>query len=434
MSSHPTPTLTKEFTDAFDLLEHTRTNLFLTGKAGTGKSTFLRYFRDQTKKKYVVVAPTGIAALNVQGQTIHSLFRMPPRFVDINRIYTDKRKLFHELELLIIDEISMVRSDVFAGINVFLQKAKRNRRPFGGVQLCIIGDLFQLPPVVGKEEEAFFQQFYTSPHFFTTEAYQAGQFKVKEFQTVHRQQQGVFLTILNRLRMGKSDVRDIAALNARVAPMPSHIPTGSLVLTTTNSTADRINDHHLRSLPGLSTIFASESKGNFGLTGFRLPAPENLELKLGAQVMFIRNDPDERWVNGTLGIVVELTDQTMRVQTESGTYTVKPEKWRTIAYEFLEAESKIVEKTLGSFTQFPLMLAWAVTIHKSQGKTLGRVIIDLGRGAFADGQLYVALSRCTSLEGITLTKPISFADIQASNDVVAFMARALESEDEEVYF
>jgi|CXWL01.1.fsa_nt_gi ATP-dependent exoDNAse (exonuclease V) alpha subunit len=412
--------VTPEFGHAFDLLENTTQNIFLTGKAGTGKSTFLQYFRENTEKQIAVVAPTGVAALNVSGQTIHSLFRLSPRFVDQDAIKYDRRKIFKELELLIIDEISMVRADVFDGINRFLQLARKNNEPFGGVQICAIGDLFQLPPIVSNEEKEFFAQYYSSPFFFATKSYESAKFQTIQFSTIHRQNDAVFINILNAIRSGNCNKDSLAILESRVKPKATPAQ-GTLVLTTTNALAENINSKRLAQLTADIHIYNGEIKGEFGMKGARLPSPEQLELKVGAQVMFVKNDSDGRWVNGTIGIVESLADEEIKVRVGDIIHDVEQEKWKTIGYEFSEIEGKILEKTLGSYAQFPLMLAWAVTIHKSQGKTLDRVIIDLGSGAFAAGQLYVALSRCRTLSGIALKQPVTKNDIRCDASVTEFM-------------
>lgn len=411
---------TPEFSEAFDLLEHSKRNLFLTGKAGTGKSTFLHYFREHTEKKIAVVAPTGIAALNVLGQTIHSMFRFKPGFIHTGDLKYDRRKLFKELELLIIDEISMVRADVFDAIDHFLKLARKNDEPFGGVQICAIGDLFQLPPIVSSEEKTFFAQYYASPFFFATKAYEAADFSAIQFQTIHRQNDETFINVLNAIRGGTCSEHELGILNNRLHPRATPAP-GTLVLCTTNALADNLNESHLSKLPHSPRQYTGELKGDFGLSGIRLPASQELALKMGAQVMFVKNDSDGRWVNGTIGIVTAMGSDTIEVKVGDRHYDVEREKWKTVGYEFSEIHDKIVEKPLGTYTQFPLQLAWAITIHKSQGKTLERVIIDLGNGAFAAGQLYVALSRCKTLNGIALKQPVSHSDIRCDSAVVAFM-------------
>jgi ATP-dependent DNA helicase PIF1 len=419
-SSTHTPTITPEFQQAFDLLENTHHNVFLTGKAGTGKSTFLHYFRGKTKKKIAVVAPTGVAALNVGAQTIHSFFRLKPAFVDVATLKPNRSKVLKELEMLIIDEISMVRADLFEGIDQSLRLARKNDKPFGGVQLCVIGDLFQLPPVVSREEKTFYAQYYPSPFFFCTKAYEQAQLTTIQFNTIHRQNDSAFINILNAIRSGTCDVLDLEALNRRVSPKATPAA-GTIVLTTTNALAEDINTTKLVKLEGAVRSYAGGISGDFGMKGARLPAPEDLILKIGAQVMFVKNDSEGRWVNGTIGIVQKLAADVITVSIGGKVHEVKPEKWKTIGYEFSEEQGKIVEKTLGAYTQFPLTLAWAITIHKSQGKTLERVIIDMGTGAFAAGQLYVALSRCKSLEGIALKQPITHTDIRCDAEVVQFM-------------
>lgn len=418
-------TLTDEMSHVWQQLEMTRTNVLLMGKAGTGKSTFLQLFREKTRKNIAVVAPTGVAALNIQGQTIHSMFRFPPRFVHAHSVKHDKRALFRKLDLLIIDEISMVRADVMDGINLFLQKARHNDRPFGGVQICLIGDVYQLPPVVSREEQDFFAQYYSSPFFFDTQAYQKAGCEIVEFQTVHRQRDRTFIDVLQAIRSGTCNLREMDLLNRRVNhEEPSN---GTLTLTTTNAIADSINTQKLAQLPGQPVTYYGEIKGEMGIQGARLPAPQELILKVGAQVMFVKNDTQGRWVNGTLGKIEHLAADEIVVSTDRGAKSVTPEKWQTIGYEWEDSAGRIVDKVLGTYTQMPLILAWGMTIHKSQGKTLDRVAIDLGKGAFAPGQLYVALSRCRTLENITLKRPVKLSDMPCDMDVMNFMKAAHHS-------
>lgn len=417
--------ITPEFSGAFEVLENTSDNVLLTGNAGTGKSTFLDYFRNNSKKNIAVVAPTGVAALNVRGQTIHSLFRFKTGFLERPNIRPYRRDLFRELDLLIIDEVSMVRADVFDAIEYFLRITRKNSEPFGGLQICLIGDLFQLPPVVTREEHEFFAQYYTSPFFFNTEAYQLGKFQLVQFTQIHRQDDDGFINLLNAIRHGSTSTEELELLNSRYKPKAVPAP-GTLVLTTTNYLAEQINRNQLARLSGDSHTFTGEMTSKFSLKGGRLPAPDPLELKLGAQVMFVKNDPDGRWVNGTIGIIESLDKKQITVKVKDITYHLKPEKWQTIAYEYDEDKDKIVEKVVGSYTQFPLQLAWAITIHKSQGKTLDRVIINLGSGAFAAGQLYVALSRCRSLTGIALKQAVNPSDIQCDPEIVEFMSEQEE--------
>ncbi len=421
-SNNSSPIITEDFQKAFDLLEYSNQNVFLTGKAGTGKSTFLNCFRAKTSKEIAVIAPTGVAALNVSGQTIHSFLRLKPSFVDINSLKPNRSRLLKELQLLIIDEISMVRADVFEGIDHSLRLARKNNDPFGGVQICVIGDLFQLPPVVSREEKAFYAQHYDSPFFFCTKAYELAEFTNLQFNTIHRQNDSDFVGILNAIRAGECNDNDLQLLNNRVSPKATPA-VGTLVLTTTNALAEDINNTKLQQLSGKSIAYEGEISGDFAMKGNRLPALEDLQLKIGAQVMFVKNDSEGRWVNGTIAVVRQLNCDNIMVTIGDDEHEVKAEKWKNIAYEFSEEQGKIIEKTLGSYTQFPLTLAWAITIHKSQGKTLERVIIDLGSGAFAAGQLYVALSRCKSLAGIALKQMINRSDIRCDEEVLAFMKK-----------
>jgi ATP-dependent DNA helicase PIF1 len=416
------PILTPEFKHVFDLLENTSQNIFLTGKAGTGKSTFLKYFREHTKKKMAVVAPTGVAALNVGAQTIHSFFRLKPGTIDLKTLKAKNTRVMRNLELLIIDEISMVRADLFEAINHSLKLARRNHEPFGGVQICVIGDLFQLPPVITRDEMAAFADTYRTPFFYGTKAYEEGDFQTLQFTTIHRQQDEIFINLLNSIRNGDCTTAELEILNSRVNPRATAAP-GTLVLTTTNALADGINSEKLAKLPNATKCYEGEFSGEFNISSGRLPAAQELVLKVGAQVMFVKNDTTGRWVNGTIGTVQELTKDYVAVSVGGEVHEVEPEQWETIGYEFDKEQDEIIEKTLGTYTQFPLMLAWAVTIHKSQGKTLERVIIDLGHGAFAPGQLYVALSRCKSLNGIALKQPITPTDIRCDAEVIEFMQR-----------
>jgi hypothetical protein len=419
------PIITPEFSELFDLLETSKQNIFLTGKAGTGKSTFLQYFRQHSKKKMAVLAPTGVAALNVQGQTIHSFFRLKPSFIDIANFKPIRQRIFKEVELLVIDEISMVRADIFDAMDLSLRTAHKNDQPFGGVQVCVIGDLFQLPPVVSREEQAFYGQFYQSSFFFHSHVYEKANFKIVEFHTIHRQSDDEFIRILNNIRNGTCNHTELAAINSRVIARVTAAP-GTLILTTTNALAENINATKLDKLPGEVQVYNGLFSGEFDANKSRLPAAEKLILKVGAQVMLTKNDNDMRWVNGTLATVEKLSPEIITIKIGDISYQLGREKWQSISFEFDQATGMIVEKILGTYTQFPLVLAWAITIHKSQGKTLERVIIDLGNGAFAAGQLYVALSRCKTLNGIALKRPIKLADIHCDEQLLAFMRAELE--------
>ncbi len=433
----------KEWQQALQIVQYTRRSLFLTGKAGTGKSTFLRYVAAHTKKKFVILAPTGIAAINAGGQTLHSFFKLPfhpllpndSRYSIRNMRKTlkyngDLIKLLRELDLIIIDEISMVRADIIDFIDRVLRIYCRNmREPFGGKQLLLVGDIFQLEPVVVEDEWRLLQPFYSSAYFFAAKVWQQMQLVSIELRKVYRQNDADFIAILDRIRENAATDADLQAINSRVQhdaqPTASSMKGFQITLATRRDTVDFINEQQLRELEGFSTTFNGTVKGDFPLTS--LPAPMELEVKLGAQVIFTKNDKEKRWVNGTLGVVIGIDEQEgiIGIVDEDGhEYDVMREQWENVRYTFNETEQKIEEELLGTFTQYPLRLAWAITVHKSQGLTFRQVKIDFsGGGAFAGGQTYVALSRCSSLKGITLEEPIRRSDIFVRPEVVAFARR-----------
>jgi len=432
----------KEWQQALQIIEYTRRSLFLTGKAGTGKSTFLRYVANNTKKKYVILAPTGIAAINAGGQTLHSFFKLPfhPLLPNDSRYNTRNirktlkysgitTKLLRELELIIIDEISMVRADIIDFIDKVLRIYCRNmREPFGGKQLLLVGDIFQLEPVVKEEEWRLMQPFYSSAYFFSAKIWQEMQLVSVELRKVYRQSDAEFIRILDRIRENSATMSDIQAINSRVGAAPNVSLGGDsfeITLATRRDTVDYINDKKLSELEGSSSMFRGVINGEFPPSS--LPAPMDLDIKSGAQVIFVKNDKEKRWVNGTIGVVIGIDEEEgiIGVVDEDGNeYDVVREVWENIRYTFDDKEQKIVEEQLGTFVQFPLRLAWAITVHKSQGLTFRKVKIDFsGGGAFAGGQTYVALSRCTSLQGITLEEPIRQTDIFVRPEVVAFARR-----------
>lgn len=432
----------KEWQQALQIIQYTRRSLFLTGKAGTGKSTFLRYVAQHTKKKYVILAPTGIAAINAGGQTLHSFFKLPfhpllpndSRYNARNIRKTLKysgvtTKLLRELDLIIIDEISMVRADIIDFIDKVLRIYCRNmREPFGGKQLLLVGDIFQLEPVVKEDEWRLMQPFYPSAYFFSAKIWQEMQLVSIELRKVYRQRDAEFISILDRIRENAATTADITAINSRVgkdAQSPRNTQAFEITLATRRDTVDYINDLKLAELEGSPAMFKGTIQGEFPLAS--LPAPMELEIKPGAQVIFVKNDKEKRWVNGTIGVVTGIDEEEgiIGVVDEDGhEYDVVRESWENMRYTFDEKEQKIVEEQLGVFVQFPLRLAWAITVHKSQGLTFRRVKIDFsGGGAFAGGQTYVALSRCTSLQGITLEEPIRPSDIFVRPEVVAFARR-----------
>ena len=431
----------KEWQQALQIIQFTRRSLFLTGKAGTGKSTFLRYIAQHTKKKHVILAPTGIAAINAGGQTMHSFFKLPfhpllpndSRYNARNMRKTLKYsgetiKLLRELDLIIIDEISMVRADIIDFIDRVLRIYCRNmRQPFGGKQLLLVGDIFQLEPVVKEDEWRLMQPFYTSAYFFAAKVWQEMQLVSIELRKVYRQSDPEFIAILDRIRQNQVTDHDLTTINGRCQPEDTAAVHSSfqITLATRRDTVDYINNQNLRELDGAVSVFNGTIKGDFPLTS--LPAPMELEVKPGAQVIFTKNDKEKRWVNGTLGVVIGIDEESgiIGVVDEDGKeYDVEREVWENMRYTFNEKEQRIEEELLGTFHQFPLRLAWAITVHKSQGLTFRKVKIDFsGGGAFAGGQTYVALSRCTSLKGIILEAPIRRSDIFVRSEVVAFASR-----------
>ncbi len=438
----------KEWQDALQIVNFTRRSLFLTGKAGTGKSTFLRYVASNTKKKHVILAPTGIAAINAGGSTLHSFFRLPfhpllpnDRQFDRRHIretlkYTsEQRKLLREIELIIIDEISMVRADIIDFIDKVLRIYTRNYEPFGGKQMLLVGDIFQLEPVLKEEDRQLLRPFYSSAYFFNAKVWQQMQLVSIELRKVYRQKDDYFISLLDRIRQNKVSASDLSTLNTRVMPVTHSLNNFSsnsdskntllrILLAARRDVVDYINEQRLAELPGSPSIFYGNIKGDFPDTS--LPTPVELQVKPGAQVIFIKNDKEKRWVNGTLGIITEIDEEQgiITIATEEGIdFPVEREVWENIRYTFNEKEQKIEEMLLGTYTQFPIRLAWAITVHKSQGLTFNQVDIDFTGGVFAGGQTYVALSRCTSLQGITLKAPIRQQDIFVRAEVVQFAQR-----------
>ncbi len=428
-----------EFQTALQIVNHTRRSLFLTGKAGTGKSTFLRYICQTTKKKHVVLAPTGIAAINAGGTTLHSFFKIPfhpllpndvrysERHIKETLKYSgEKRKIIRNLELIIIDEISMVRADIIDFVDKVLRIYSDNRRePFGGKQVLLVGDIYQLEPVVKEEERQLLRPYYSSLFFFDAHVFQQMPLVSIELRKVYRQNDARFIQLLDKIRCNQITPTELAFLNQRVGmSLPSDSTHLSITLSTRRDTVDYINEQHLKDLPGDPETLTGEITGDF--PDSTLPTALDLELKVGAQVMFIKNDMEHRWVNGTLGIVVAMeigTSDTdyITVMTEDGLeFEVGRDIWSNMRYTFNEKEQKIEEEEIGRFIQFPLKLAWSITVHKSQGLTFQHVDIDFSGGAFACGQTYVALSRCVSLEGISLKEPLRLRDIFVSPEVVRF--------------
>ena len=434
-------TQNKEFQDALNLIQYTRQSVFLTGKAGTGKSTFLRYICEHTKKKHVVLAPTGIAAINAGGSTLHSFFKLPfypllpdnPDFsLQRGRIheffkYTKPhRKLLEELELIIIDEISMVRADIIDAVDRILRVYSRNlREPFGGKQILLVGDVFQLEPVVKGDEREILNRFYPTPYFFSARVFNQIDLVSIELQKVYRQTDATFVGVLDHIRNNTVGATDLQLLDTRYGTQIEESEADMYItLATRRDNVDHINDKKLAELPGEPVTFSGEITGDFPESS--LPTSQELVLKPGAQIIFIKNDFDRRWVNGTIGIIsgFDPFEETLYVITDDGKECdVKRESWRNIRYKYNEEKKQIEEEELGTFTQYPIRLAWAITIHKSQGLTFSRAVIDFTGGVFAGGQAYVALSRCTSLEGIQLKKPVSRADVFVRPEIIGFAER-----------
>ena len=420
-------TLSHELKYALDTLEHSGKSVFISGRAGTGKSTLLQLFRSTSRKRIAVVAPTGVAALNVSGQTIHSFFKFPPRLLaphDIKKV--KNRKLYKNLEVLIVDEISMVRADMFENIDLFLRINREVNAPFGGVRIIVFGDLFQLPPVVASDfERKYLAERYKTPYFFSSRAYKSIMYEMEtiELNTVYRQSERHFINILDQIRSKSIDWEDLEDLNHRVLQEGDEVHHGSITLTTRNDTAYQINKDRLSELESEGISFYALVKGMFDQKVY--PTESNLILKKGAQVMTLKNDPQRKYVNGSIGHIVEIdidhlvleiideAEDVHRIELEKST-------WEMIKYKWDDAKKSVEAEVIGSFEQYPLKLAWAMTIHKSQGKTFDKVFIDMTGGAFEFGQTYVALSRCKTLYGVQLKQPLTPRDIMVDERIIDF--------------
>jgi ATP-dependent DNA helicase PIF1 len=422
--------LNEQFENAMKLLEDGDEHVFITGRAGTGKSTLLQHFRASTKKSVAVLAPTGVAALNVQGQTIHSFFGFPPSITPDQAAnehpFEDMTQLIEKLEILIIDEVSMLRADLLDSIDQALRQYGALDVPFGGKRMVFIGDLFQLPPVLTRDEKVEFLKEYASPYFFSAKVFDDEMPTLLELEKIYRQKDEDFIHLLNSVRDAKILEDGLALLATRHNPAyEAYEVENEITLCTTNKAADDINAAQLQKVNGKKLRLVGKSEGNFIR---QLPTDKDLEMRVGAQVMLLNNDGAKRWVNGSMGVVTgfgwdEATESdVLRVELDTGKEVeVLPFKWESSNY-YYDRESKSVEmEVVGSYTQHPVRLAWAVTIHKSQGKSFDNVVVDIGSGVFAHGQVYVALSRCTSLEGLVLRKPLLKQHIWCDYTILAFL-------------
>lgn len=418
-----------QFKKALALLNEPTTSVFITGRAGTGKSTLLEYFCANSESKPVVVAPTGVAALNVSGQTIHSFFNFSID-VSVDKIIQKKvkprnKKIYQSLKILIIDEISMVRADILDCMDVFLRIYGPNADlPFGGVKIVMVGDLYQLPPVVPQGEREIFSSFYQSPYFFSARVFENLALELIELEKIYRQKDEHFISLLNKVRNNSLEYKDIDSLNQRY--LPDFVPKKDkffIYLTTTNKRAEEINDEHLDAIDTKSYIYKAKISGDFGKEYF--PTTESLHLKIGAQIMLLVNDAKKRYVNGSIGIIEGVRwiedEECLLVRLEDCGRLISLEKYNWEVFRFKLEKDVIKSESVGSFCQYPIRLAWAVTIHKSQGKTFDKVILDLSGGIFAPGQLYVGLSRCRSLEGIVLKQKIAKNHIKTEPQIMKFM-------------
>ena len=418
------PELSAEQLEVFERIELSMEPLFVTGRAGTGKSTLLTHLATHTSKRIAIAAPTGVAALNVGGQTIHSLLRLPIGVIADQPLPhpEDLRNLLRNIETLVIDEISMVNADLMDAIDRTLREARhRPREPFGGVQIVLFGDPYQLAPVPPNDphERAYFADRYRSPWFFDAHVWEEIPLPIRELQTIHRQRDPEFARILTAVRHDEV-TQEMADLLNEVGARPVLEGEEAITLATTNATVAALNARGLAALKGDAKVAVAEIEGEFGRGAY--PADESLELKLGARVMFLRNDVsgDARWVNGTTGVVTGVGDA-VKVEVDGTVHEVAPTTWEKFRYDYDAGTKRLKKEVVAEFTQFPLRLAWAVTIHKSQGQTYDRARIDLGSGAFAPGQTYVALSRLRTLDGLHLSRPLRRRDVIADRDVRRFM-------------
>lgn len=415
------PKLDNTFLKIYKLLQKSKDHFFITGQAGTGKSTLLNYFVQNSNKNIAILAPTGLAAVNVGGQTIHSFFKFPLNLLDLSQIkVVPNNKIYKELDTIIIDEVSMVRADLIDAMDKFLRlNGKSKRKSFGGIQMIFVGDLFQLPPVLISTERELFLQKYQTAYFLSSQAFIDLELKMVELTKIYRQNDQFFIDILNKVRVGKVGWNEINVLNRNFQPdFEPKVGEFYVTLTTTNRQADMINGEKLAKIAKTERQFEAEVDGSFAPKSF--PNEEILKLKVGAQVLFIKNDPKKRWVNGTLGKILKFEKNRVAVLTENGIVDVESETWDMTKYQLNPVNNRVEAEIIGTFQQLPIKLAWAITIHKSQGQTFEKVVLDITGGAFAHGQIYVALSRCATLQGLVLKRKVYPAAIIVDPEVVVF--------------
>jgi ATP-dependent exoDNAse (exonuclease V) alpha subunit len=401
-----------EFKHIFNKMEYSNQNIFITGNAGTGKTTLLEYFRINSKKNFVILASTGISAIKAKGKTIHSFFLFPPRILINEKIKRLRSNIIKNVDTILIDECSMIRCDLLDAIDQSLRLNRNSDESFGGVQIILLGDIHQLPPVIRENEQDIFDSFYPNGHyFFHANCYQNSNISTYELTKIYRQKDAEFINILNKIRSGNVTEADLLPLNDKVVNQDSNVLYETIILSPTNRKVDTINSVNLQNINSETFSYQSSETGEFR----EKPADEILELKVGAQVMLIKNDikSPKRWVNGSIGIVTDLTANSIHLKIKNKVHKITQDTWEK--FDYLIKDGEVLHEVVATFTQYPIKLAWAVTIHKSQGQTFEKVIIDLDRGSFAPGQTYVALSRVTSLEGLFLTRPINISDILFNN-------------------
>jgi nucleoside-triphosphatase THEP1 len=416
---------TDEFKKIFNKMENTQSNLFITGKAGCGKSTLLEYFRQNTKKNHIILSFTGLSALRARGMTIHSFFKFPPRFIqkkDKEIKIQRNGDLIRKLDTILIDECSTVRADLLDAIDESLRKNRKSKEIFGGVQIILIGDLLQISPIVHRSEKEVAEENYPKGcYFFNSRIFKKAKFETHQLSKIFRQSDESFINLLNKFRIAKVDDNDLSLINKRYQGEDFEIPEGVIKLATKNEKVDYINNAKLDQIKSKLFEYNAEIKGKFKSEP---PVLDNLRLKVGAQVMIVKNDIDKRWVNGTVGFIHELDKDHVKIKIRETIHDLPKVKWEN--YEYTKMGEKIIPKVVGSFVQYPLKLAWAATIHKCQGQTFEKVAIDLDTGAFAHGQTYVALSRATSIEGIYLAREIERSDLVFDKKVFTFLGTELE--------